>query len=168
MTLPVLAIGTAAITTGNDFEAQMSRVQAIAGATKDELEQLTDQAIELGAETSFSASEVAAGMENLASAGFTTNEIMEAMPGLLDLAASSGAELATASEIAASAIRGFGLEANESAHVADVFAEAAARTNAQTEDMGEAMKYVAPVAKTVGLSIEETAAAIGILSLIHI
>lgn len=164
LTLPILAIGTAAITTGNDFEAQMSRVQAIAGATKDELEQLTDQAIELGAETSFSASEVAAGMENLASAGFTTNEIMEAMPGLLDLAASSGAELATASEIAASAIRGFGLEANKSTHVADVFAEAAARTNAQTEDMGEAMKYVAPVAKTVGLSIEETAAAIGIMS----
>lgn len=164
LTLPVLAIGTAAVTTGNDFEAQMSRVQAIAGATKDELEQLTDQAIELGAETSFSATEVAAGMENLASAGFTTQEIMEAMPGLLDLAASSGAELATASEIAASAIRGFGLEASASAHVADVFAEAAARTNAQTEDMGEAMKYVAPVAKTVGLSIEETAAAIGIMS----
>lgn len=164
LTLPILAIGTAAVTTGNDFEKQMSRVQAISGATKDELEQLTNQAIDLGASTSFSASEVASGMENLASAGFTTSEIMEAMPGLLDLAASSGAELATASEIAASAIRGFGLEANESAHVADVFAEAAARTNAQTEDMGEAMKYVAPVAKTVGLSIEETAAAIGIMS----
>ena len=164
LTLPVLTIGTAAVTTGNDFEAQMSRVQAIAGATKDELEQLTDQAIDLGAKTSFSASEVAAGMENLASAGFTTQEIMEAMPGLLDLAASSGADLATSSEIAASAIRGFGLEASTSAHVADIFAEAAARTNAQTEDMGEAMKYVAPVAKTVGLSIEETAAAIGIMS----
>lgn len=164
LTLPVLAIGTAAVTTGNDFEAQMSRVQAIAGATKGELEQLTEQAMELGAETSFSASEVAAGMENLASAGFTTNEIMEAMPGLLDLAASSGAELATSSEIAASAIRGFGLEASQAGHVADVYAEAAARTNAQTEDMGEAMKYVAPVAKTVGLSLEETAAAIGIMS----
>ena len=126
LTLPILAIGTAAVTTGNDFEKQMSRVQAISGATKDELEQLTNQAIDLGASTSFSASEVASGMENLASAGFTTSEIMEAMPGLLDLAASSGAELATASEIAASAIRGFGLEANESAHVADVFAEAAA------------------------------------------
>ena len=164
LTLPVLAIGTAAVTTGNDFEAQMSRVQAIAGATKDELKLLTDQAIELGASTSFSATEVAAGMENLASAGFTTNEIMEAMPGLLDLAASSGAELATASEIAASAIRGFGLEANQSAHVADVFAEAAARTNAQTEDMGNAMKYIAPVANTMGLKIEEVAAAIGIMS----
>lgn len=83
LTLPVLAIGTAAVTTGNDFEAQMSRVQAIAGATKDELEQLTNQAIDLGAETSFSATEVAAGMENLASAGFTTNEIMEAMPRII-------------------------------------------------------------------------------------
>lgn len=164
LTLPVLAIGTAAVTTGNDFEAQMSRVQAIAGATGDELEKLTQQAMDLGAETSFSASEVAQGMENLASAGFTTNEIMEAMPGLLDLAASSGADLATSSEIAASAIRGFGLEADSAGHVADVFAEAAARTNAQTEDMGEAMKYVAPVAKTVGLTMEETAAAIGIMS----
>lgn len=164
LTLPILAIGTAAVTTGNDFEKQMSRVQAIAGATKEELEKLTNQAIDLGASTSFSASEVASGMENLASAGFTISEIMEAMPGLLDLAASSGADLATASEIAASAIRGFGLEASKSTHVADVFAEAAARTNAQTEDMGEAMKYVAPVAKTVGLSIEETAAAIGIMS----
>ena len=164
LTLPVLAIGTAAVTTGNDFEAQMSRVQAIAGATKDELQQLTEQAMNLGAETTFSATQVAEGMENLASAGFTTNEIMEAMPGLLDLAASSGAELATASEIAASAIRGFGLDASESAHVADVFAEAAARTNAQTEDMGNAMKYIAPVANTMGLKIEEVAAAIGIMS----
>lgn len=164
LTVPIIGLGTAAVATGNSFEAQMSRVQAIAGATKDELELLTNQAIQLGAETSFSATEVAAGMENLASAGFTTNEIMEAMPGLLDLAASSGAELATSSEIAASAIRGFGLEASEAGHVADVFAEAAARTNAQTEDMGEAMKYVAPIAKTVGLSIEETAAAIGIMS----
>lgn len=164
LTLPVLAVGTAAVTTGNDFEAQMSRVQAIAGATKNELEELTNQAIQLGSETSFSASEVAEGMENLASAGFTTEEIMEAMPGLLDLAASSGAELTTASEIAASAIRGFGLEAGEAGHVADVFAEAAARTNAQTEDMGYAMKYIAPVANTMGLKIEEVAAAIGIMS----
>lgn len=164
LTLPVLAIGTAAVSTGNSFEAQMSRVQAISGATKDELDKLTEQAIDLGAKTSFSASEVAAGMENLASAGFTTQEIMEAMLGLLDLAASSGAELATASEIAASAIRGFGLDASESGHVADVFAEAAARTNAQVEDMGNAMKYIAPVANTMGISLEETAAAIGIMS----
>lgn len=164
LTLPIFAIGSAATTVGNEFEAKMSKVQAIASATKEELEKLTDTAIELGSKTSFSSSQVAEGMENLASAGFTTNEIIKSMPGLLDLAASSGTELAAAAEITASAIRGFGLEANTSAHIADVFAEAAARTNAQTEDMGEAMKYVAPVAKTVGLSIEETAAAIGIMS----
>lgn len=164
VTLPLAGAGTAIMKIGNDFESQMSRVQAIAGATGTELEALTNQALELGSSTSFSASEVAQGMENLASAGFTTNEIMSAMPGLLDLAASSGAELGTASEIAASAIRGFGLEATDAGHVADVFAEAAARTNAQTEDMGEAMKYIAPVANAMGQSLEETAAAIGIMS----
>ena len=164
LTVPIVGLGTAAVVTGNNFEAQMSRVQAIAGATGEELDKLTEQAMQLGAETSFSATQVAEGMENLASAGFTTEEIMEAMPGLLDLAASSGADLATSSEIAASAIRGFGLEASEAGHVADVFAEAAAKTNAQTEDMGEAMKYIAPVANTMGLSIEEVAAAIGIMS----
>lgn len=164
ITLPVLGAGAAVLSLGNDFEAQMSRVKAISGATGDELEQLNDLALQLGADTSFSASEAASGMENLASAGFTVNEIMGAMPGLLDLAASSGADLATASEIAANTIRGFGLEADEAAHVADVFAEAAARTNAQTEDMGEAMKYIAPVANAMGQSLEQTAAAIGIMS----
>ena len=164
VTLPLVGIGTAAMAVGNQFESAMSRVQAISGATGDELEALTDQALDLGATTAFSAKEAAAGMENLASAGFTVEEIMAAMPGLLDLAASSGSDLATASSIAASAIRGFGLEATEAGHVADVFAEAAARTNAQTEDMGEAMKYVAPVAAAMGQSLEETAAAIGIMS----
>lgn len=164
VTTPLVGIGTAAFAIGNKFESAMSKVQAISGATGEQLEALTDQAMDLGASTAFSASEAAAGMENLASAGFTVEEIMQAMPGLLDLAASSGAELGTAAEIAASAVRGFGLEASETAHVADVFAEAAARTNAQTEDMGEAMKYIAPVANAMGISIEETAAAIGILS----
>lgn len=164
VTVPLVGLGTAAMAVGNKFESAMSRVQAISGATGDELKALTDQALDLGATTSFSASEAAAGMENLASAGFTVEEIMAAMPGMMDLAASSGTDLATASEIAASAIRGFGLEAASAGHVADVFAEAAARTNAQTEDMGEAMKYVAPVASAMGQTLEETAAAIGIMS----
>lgn len=164
VTLPLVGVGTAIMAVGNKFEAQMSRVQAISGATQSEFEQLEEQAIQLGASTSFSATEAAQGMEELASAGFSTQEIMAAMPGLLDLAASSGADLATASGIAAAAINGFGLEASEAGHVADVFAEAAARTNAQTEDMGEAMKYIAPVAHAMGQSLEETAAAIGIMS----
>lgn len=164
VTLPLVGVGTAAMKVGNEFESQMSRVQAISGATGDQLQMLTDQAMDLGASTSFFAKEAALGMEQLASAGFTVEEIYEAMPGLLDLAASSGADLATASEIAASAVRGFGLEAADTGYVADLFAEAAARTNAQVEDMGQAMKYIAPVAHAMGLEIDETAAAVGILS----
>lgn len=157
-------LSVAAVKIGSDFEAQMSRVNAISGATQDEFAQLTELAKELGAETAFSASEAAAGMENLASAGFDANQIMSAMPGLLDLAAVSGGDVAAASEVAASALNAFGLEADQAGHVANVFAAAAAATNAETLDMGDAMKYVAPVAKAMGLSLEQTAAAIGIMS----
>ena len=157
-------ISIAAVKAGSDFEAQMSRVKAISGATGTEFEKLKDQAIQLGADTSFSASQAAEGMENLAAAGFTTNEIMEAMPGLLDMAAASGEDLANSSEIAASTLRGFGLEAEEAGHVADVLAENANRTNAAVSDTGEAMKYVAPLARAAGISFEETAAAIGIMA----
>lgn len=154
----------AAIKVGMSFEQQMSRVQAISGATAEEFAALEKQAIDLGASTAFSATEAAEGMENLASAGFSVEEIMAAMPGMLDLAASSGSDLATASDIAASTLRGFGLEASDAAHVADVLAKTAADTNAAVEDTGEAMKYVAPVAHAFGISMEETAAAIGIMS----
>ncbi len=164
VTLPILGITTAAVKVGGDFEEQMSRVKAISGATGDSFEELRDQAIDLGAKTAFSAKESADGMENLASAGFDAQEIMSAMPGLLDLAAVSGGDVALASENAATALRGFGLEADQSGHVADVFARAAADTNAEVADMGEAMKYIAPVANAMGLSIEETAAAVGIMS----
>ena len=154
----------AAIKTGSDFEAQMSRVKAISGATGDEFKKLTDQAIKLGADTAFSAKEAAEGMENLASAGFSTAEIMEAMPGMLDLAASSGEDLASSSDIAASTLRGFGFAASEAGHVADVLAKNAADTNAAVADKGEAMKYVAPVAHSMGIEMEEVAAAIGIMA----
>ena len=164
VTVPVIGIGVAAAKVGGDFEAQMSRVKAISGATGSSFDELRQQAIDLGAKTAFSAKESAAGMENLASAGFNTKEIMEAMPGLLDLAAVSGGDVGLASENAAAALRGFNLDASQSGHVADVFARAAADTNAEVGDMGEAMKYIAPVANSMGISIEETAAAIGIMS----
>lgn len=154
----------AAVKVGMSFEQQMSRVQAISGATAEEFAALEKQAIDLGASTAFSATEAAEGMENLASAGFSVEEIMAAMPGMLDLAASSGTDLAVASDIAAGTLRGFGLEAADAAHVADVLAKTAADTNAAVEDTGEAMKYVAPVAHAFGISMEETAAAIGIMS----
>lgn len=157
-------VATAAVKVGSDFEAQMSRVKAISGATGEEFEKLRNQAIELGADTAFSASEAAQGMENLAAAGFTTNEIMSAMPGMLDLAAASGEDLANSADIAASTLRGFGLEASEAGHVADVLAENANRTNSSVAETGEAMKYIAPLARAAGISMEETAAAIGIMA----
>lgn len=157
-------VSIAAIKAGSDFESQMSRVQAISGATGSEFDKLKDQAIQLGADTAFSSSQAAEGMENLAAAGFTTSEIMDAMPGLLDLAAASGEDLATSSDIAASTLRGFGLEAADAAHVADVLAANANKTNSSVVDTGEAMKYVAPLARAAGLSLEETAAAIGIMA----
>lgn len=153
-----------AIKTGMDFEAQMSRVKAISGATGEEFAKLKEQAKQLGADTAFSATEAAEGMENLASAGFSTSEIIAAMPGMLDLAASSGEDLASSADIAASTLRGFGLEASSAGHVADVLAKNAAETNAAVADTGEAMKYVAPVAKSMGIEFEETAAAIGIMA----
>lgn len=164
VTAPIIGIGTAAVNAGNDFEAQMSRVSAIAGAYGDELDKLRDQALKLGAETSFSATQSAEAMENLASAGFETQEIMEAMPGMLDLAASSGEDLATSADIAASTLRGFQLEASEAGHVADVLAKNAADTNAAIMDTGYAMKYVAPVAQSVGWSLEEVTTAIGVMA----
>ncbi|QEY33878.1 phage tail tape measure protein [Caproiciproducens galactitolivorans] len=157
----VVAIGTAAVKAGNDFEAQMSRVAAISGATGDDLKALTDQALQLGADTAYSATEAAQGMENLASAGFTTKEIMAAMPGMLDLAASSGEDLANSADIAASTLRGFGLAADQAGHVADVLAKNAADTNAAVADTGAAMKYIAPVAQNAGWSLEQVTAAIG-------
>lgn len=160
----LIAMGTAALKTGADFEHQMSRVGAIAGANKSQLKAMNDQAIDLGAKTAFSAKEAAEGMENLASAGLAPKQIMEAMPGVLDLAAVSGGNVANASENAAVALNGFGLSADHAGHVADVFARAAADTNAEASDMGEALKMVAPQAHTAGLSLEETAAAIGVLS----
>lgn len=164
LTVPLVAVGASATKVAVDFEAQMSRVKAISGATGEDFEKLQAQAEELGAATSFSATEAAEGMENLASAGFTTNQILAAMPGLLDLAASDNLDLATAADIAASTLNGFGLEASQAAHVADVLAKAAADTNAGITDTGEAMKYIAPVAATMGQSLEEVTAAIGLMS----
>lgn len=164
VTTPLIGAGTAAVNLGNEFEAQMSRVQATLGLTKDEMGGLHDQALQLGADTAFSASEAADGMENLASAGFNANQIMSAIPGVLDLAAASGASVGDSAAYAAGTLNSFQLEASQASHVADVYAQVAADTNAQTEDLGEAMKYIGPVANSMGMSMEEAAAAVGVLS----
>lgn len=164
VTVPLVGVGTAAVTVGVNFEKQMSRVQAILQVGKGEMQQLSELAKQLGADTIFSASEVASGMENLATAGFNVNEIMGAMSGVLDLASISGNDVALAAEVAATSIRSFGLEAGDATHVADVLAKTAADTNAEVRDTGEAFKYVAPIAGVLGLSIEEVASAIGIMA----
>lgn len=163
-TIAIGALGFKVVETGMEFESAMSRVKAISGSTSDEFEQLESAALSLGATTAFSAKEVAAAQESMASAGFKVNEIMEATPGVLDLAASSGEDLATASNIAAGAIRGFGLEASQSSHVADVLAKAAADTNAGVSSMGQSFSYVAPLARGVGWDIESVAAAVGAMA----
>jgi TP901 family phage tail tape measure protein len=164
VTLPIAGIGAAAVGASMDFEAQMSKVKAISGAVGEEFDGLRNQAIQLGADTNFSASEAANGMEDLASAGFKTTEIMTAMPGVLDLAAAGAVSISDAASIAGSTLRGFGLEAEKVGHVGDVLAKLAGDTNAGIMDTGEAMKYIAPVSKALGISLEDTSAAIGMLS----
>ena len=161
LTMPIVGLGVAAGKIGMDFESQMSRVKAISEATGTEFKQLNDMALKLGADTAFSSKQAAEGMENLASAGFNTKEIMTAMPGMLDLAASSGEDLASSAEIASSTLRGFGLATDQAGHVADVLAKNASKTNAAVKDTGEAMKYIAPVAQEAGWSLESVTAAIG-------
>lgn len=145
------------------FEETMSKVSAVTGATKKQMDALTKSARKLGATTVFSAKEAAEGMEFLGRAGFETNEIIAAMPGLLDLAAAGAVDLGKAADIASNVLSGFQLAAKDSNRVADVLAATAAKSNTSVEQLGEAMAYVAPVAAAFNKSIEETAAAVGIL-----
>lgn len=165
------AVGTAAtiaiadsIRVFADFETSMLRVKAISGATGAEFQSLTDLAKELGSTTAFTAREAAQAMGFLAQAGFDVGEVHQALPKVLSLAAAGQLDLAQAADITASVLRGFGLEASESGRVADVLAAAASKSNTSVEGMGEAFKFAGPVASAMGVSLEETAAALGVLS----
>lgn len=152
-----------AVKTAADFDAQMSKVQALAGATEQEFQKLRDAAIELGAKSVYSASEAAEGMQILAAAGFNANQIIDAMPGLLNAAAAAGENFSTVADIMVAAMSGFGLQASDMAHIADVLASAANASAISITDIGYSLKYVAPVAKTAGISLEEVSAALAIL-----
>ncbi|WP_406589991.1 phage tail tape measure protein [Bacillus atrophaeus] len=149
-----------AITVAMDFEKQMSGVKAISGATASEFGKLKDQAMELGAKTAFTATQAGEAQQFLAMAGFKTNQILDAMPGMLDLAAAGQLELANAADITSNIMSAFTLKASSSGHAADVIAYAAANANTNVEQMGEAMKYLAPNAHSLGWGMEESAAAI--------
>lgn len=164
VTAPITAMGASIIRTGMEFEAAMSKVAAISGATGDDLKAMTDQAKELGATTVFSASQAASGMEFLARAGWDAQEIMAAMPGMLDLAASGALDLGEAADITSNIMSAFGIEAAKAGNVADILAVANANANTNVQQLGQAMTYLAPTAATMGQAIEQATAAVMIMS----
>lgn len=146
------------------FEQSMAEVRAISGATDKDFSALSDQAKQLGASTSFSASEAAGGMKYLAMAGFKTNQIIAAMPGVLSMARAGATDLALTSDIASDIMSGFGIEAGKMNRVADVLTQTFTTSNTTLEMLGETMKYVAPVASKAGMGLEEMAAMAGLLA----
>lgn len=149
------------ITIGAAFESDMAKVAAVSRASDEQLKQLTATARKLGAETQWSASEAAQGMQYLAMAGFKTNEIIETMPGMLNLASAGAIDLASASDIASNILTGFGLSASDMNRVGDVLTNTFTQSNTTLQGLGATMKYAAPVAKAMGVSIEQAAAMAG-------
>ncbi len=164
VTTPILAAGAAAIKVGMDFEEGMSKVEAISGASGKDLESLKELAKDMGATTRFSATQAAEGLEYMALAGWETKEMLDGLPGVLDLAAASGEDLGRTSDIVTDGLSAFGMEAKESARFADVLAAASANANTDVSGLGAAFQYVAPVAGALGFNIEDTATAIGLMS----
>lgn len=165
VTVPLLGIGTAGLKVASDFDSAMSGVKAISGATGEEFDALRAKAIELGGSTAFSANEVAEAMTEMAKAGWDSQQILDGMGGVLDAAAASGENLGTVSTIVADAITGFGMEAKESTRVADLLTQAANSGTIGINDLGESFKYIAPVAGSMGLSIEDVTTALSAMSM---
>lgn len=153
-----------AVKVGAEFESSMSNVAAISGATGGELEQLAEKAKEMGAKTKFSASQSAEAFTYMAMAGWKTEDMLAGIDGIMNLAAASGEDLATTSDIVTDALTAFGLEADGSSHFADVLATAANSANTNVSMLGESFKYVAPVAGALGYSAEDTAIALGLMA----
>lgn len=163
-TAAVGAFGAFAIKSGMDFEAQMSKVQAISGATATEVATLAAKAKEMGVQTKFSATESAQALEYMAMAGWKTEQMVSGLPGIMYLAAASGEDLAEVSDIVTDALTAFGLKASDSAHFVDVLAKASSSSNTNVSLMGNTFHYAAPVAGALGYSIEDTAIAIGLMA----
>ena len=163
-TAAVLGLGTAAVKTAADFDAEMSKVAAISGATGDDFDALREKAREMGSKTKFSASEAGEAMEYMAMAGWKTEDMLNGIEGIMNLAAASGESLATTSDIVTDALTAFGLSADDSAHFADILAAASSNANTNVSMMGETFKYAAPIAGALGFSAEDTAEAIGLMA----
>ena len=160
----VVGLGTAAVKVAADFDSAMSQVAAVSGATGAELDALRDKAREMGAKTKFSASEAAEAMNYMAMAGWKTEDMLSGIEGVMNLAAASGEDLATTSDIVTDALTAFGLTAADSGHFADILAAASSNANTNVAMMGETFKYCAPIAGALGFSAEDTAEAIGLMA----
>lgn len=154
----------AAVKVGMDFEAQMSKVGAISMASAEDMEILTQKAKEMGETTVFSASQAGEAFEYMAMAGWKAQDMASGIAGIMDLAAASGESLATVSDIVTDALTAFGLKAADSGRFADVLAAASSNANTNVGMMGETFKYVAPLAGSLGYSVEDTAVAIGLMA----
>lgn len=159
ITLPIVGAGAAIIKTGIDFDKSMSKVQALSGATAEEMAKMEGQAKQLGETTVFSASQAADAQAFLAMAGWDVADIYDAMPGLLSLAAAGQMELGRTADITSNIMQAFAINAGEAGRVSDVLAAAASNSNTDVEMLGEAMEYAAPTANVFGWSLEETTAA---------
>ncbi|MBN3368737.1 phage tail tape measure protein [Clostridium botulinum] len=164
LTTVIGGLGVAAVKTAADFDSSMSQVAAISGATGDDLQVLRDKAREMGEKTKFSASEAADAMTYMAMAGWKSKDMISGIDGIMSLAAASGEDLATTSDIVTDALTAFGLSAKDSGHFADILAAASSNANTNVSMMGETFKYCAPIAGALGFSAEDTAEAIGLMA----
>jgi phage-related minor tail protein len=164
LTAPLAALGAVSFNVFKGFEAEMSKVKAVSGATAEEFEALSQNAKDLGASTMFSAREVASLQTEFAKLGFTATEITKVTESTLALAQASGSDLARAAEVAGSTLRAFGLDASETGRVTDVMAKSFSTSALDMETFANSMSFVAPVAKSAGMSIEETSAMLAVLA----
>lgn len=164
VTAAVGGLGAAAVKVAADFDSGMSQVAAVSGATGKELDALREKAREMGAKTKFSASEAAEAMNYMAMAGWKTGDMLDGIEGIMNLAAASGEDLATTSDIVTDALTALGLSAKDSGHFADILAAASSNANTNVSMMGETFKYCAPVAGALGFTAEDTAEAIGLMA----
>lgn len=163
VTTPVIGMGAVAVKTAADFDSAMSQVGAVSGATGKDLQDLRDKAREMGSKTKFSASEAAEAMNYMAMAGWKTGDMLNGIEGVMNLAAASGEDLASTSDIVTDALTAFGMTAADSGHFADILAAASSNANTDVAMMGETFKYCASIAGALGFSAEDTAEAIGLM-----
>lgn len=179
LTTGLVGLGATAVKITADFDQQMSKVSAISGATGGNFDSLRDKAREMGAKTKFSATESAEAMEYMAMAGWKTGDMLNGIEGIMNLAAASGEDLASTSDIVTDAMTAFGLSAEgttkivkdgftkevaNATHFADVLAAASSNSNTNVSMLGESFKYAAPVAGSLGYSVEDTAVALGLMA----